>query len=139
MLRFRRSVVAFWLVVAAAGFVAYEHLAPILTNQFTVPGTDSDRVRVLLEKHFGERPDGSFQVVFRVGDSRDGTLRAKLEPAVARAAAIVPTGQPTPLIVASRHVVYADVVTTLGFSDAKRYTPRLLHAVGKPPGVEQAY
>ena len=139
MLRFRRSVVALWLVVAVAGFVAYEHLAPILTNQFTVPGTDSERVRVLLEKHFGERPDGSFQVVFRVRDSRDPELAAKLEPAVERAAASVPTGKPTPLIVASRHVVYADVLTRLGFSDAKRYTPRLLRVVGTPPGVERAY
>ena len=139
MLRFRRSVVAFWLVVAVAGFVAYEHLAPILTNQFTVPGTDSERVRVLLEKHFGERPDGSFQVVFRVRDSHDPELAAKLEPAVERAAASVPSGKPTPLIVASRDVVYADVLTRLGFSDAKPYTPRLLRAVGTPPGVERAY
>jgi putative drug exporter of the RND superfamily len=139
VLRFRRSVVAFWLVVAIAGFVAYEHLAPILTNQFTVPGTDSDRVRVLLEQHFGERPDGSFQVVFRVRDSRDPALAAQLERAVVRAATSVPTGKATPLITASRHVVYADVLTRLDFSAAKRYTPRLLRAVGTPPGVERAY
>jgi uncharacterized membrane protein YdfJ with MMPL/SSD domain len=137
VLRFRRSVVAFWLVVAAAGFVAYQHLAPILTNQFTVPGTDSERVRVLLERHFGERPDGSFQIVFRVRDAHEPGLVTRLEPAVARAAASVPTGKPTPLILASRHVLYADVLTRLGFSDAKRYTPRLLRAVGTPPGVQR--
>jgi uncharacterized membrane protein YdfJ with MMPL/SSD domain len=139
VLRFRTPVVAFWLVVAVAGFVAYRNLAPILTNQFTVPGTDSERVRTLLQSHFGERPDGSFQIVFRVRDSSDPMLAAKLGPAVSRAAASVPTGKPTPLITASRHVVYADVLTTLGFSDAKRYTPQLLRAVGTPPGAERAY
>jgi RND superfamily putative drug exporter len=139
VLRFRWAVVAFWAAVAVSGFVAYQHLAPILTNQFTVPGTDSERVRLILQRHFGERPDGSFQIVFRVRDSREPALLPKLEPVVARAAASVPTGKPTALIVASRTVVYADVLTSLGFSTAKRYTPRLLAAVGKPPGAERAY
>ena len=30
-----------------------------------MPGTDSDRARLILERHFGERPDGVFTVVFR--------------------------------------------------------------------------
>ena len=41
-------------------------LSPLLSNTFTVPGTDSERVRAVLEEHFGDRPDGSYTVVFRV-------------------------------------------------------------------------
>jgi trehalose monomycolate/heme transporter len=139
VLRFRWAVLTAWAVVAIAGFVAFQHLAPLLSNQFTVPGTDSERVRVVLQERFGDRADGSFQVVFRVPSTADPALLRRLNVVVARAAAQVRTGRPTPLLVASRHVAYANIVTALDFSSAKGFTPRLVRAVGQPPGVERAY
>ena len=139
VLRFRVLVLVFWALVALSGFVAYQHLAPLLSNQFTVPGTDSERARTLLQRHFGDRPDGSFQLVFQVRDSRDPALLRRLGAVAARAAAGVRTARATPAIPASRHVVYANVLTSLDFSTAKRYTPRLLAAVARTPGVEHVY
>jgi len=124
VLRFRRLVVVFWLVVAVAGFVAYEHLAPILTNQFTVPGTDSERVRVALEDHFGDRPDGSFTAVFELRRAADPGELARLQRVVDRAARVVPSGKPTKLNVAGPKVVFGDVVSpaelTLSAADVER-------------------
>jgi uncharacterized membrane protein YdfJ with MMPL/SSD domain len=120
VLRFRTPVLVAWALVAAAGFLAFQHLAPLLSNQFTVPGTDSERVRTVLQQRFGDRPDGSFQLVFTVRDSRDVALLQRLNAVAVRAAARVRTGKATPVIAASRHVAYANVLTSLDFSTATR-------------------
>jgi len=139
VLRHRVAVVVVWAVVLLAGGFASSKLSPLLSNTFSVPGTDSERVRSLLQQHFGDRPDGSFTVVFKVRDSRDAAVVARLQAAVARAASAVPTGKPTKLNVAGRHVVFGDVVSTLTIADAKGYTDDVLHALGKPPGTEGTY
>src|SRR5262249_10349286 len=98
-----------------------------------------DRVRNVLEQHFGDRPDGSFTVVFEVPDSSDAALVARLQRVVDRAATSVPAGRATRLLVAGPHVVYADVRSTLALSQAKGERDGLLAAVGQPPGVTHAY
>jgi RND superfamily putative drug exporter len=139
VLRHRRVVLGCWVLVAIAGFVAYRNLAPLLTNQFTVPGSDSERVRTVLAQRFGDRPDGSFQLVFRARDAHDPRLLRRLQRVVDRAAGALPTGRPTPVQPVARDVAYANVLSTLRYSVAKRYTDDLLRAVGRPPGVERAY
>src|SRR5262245_61059005 len=139
VLRHRVAVVVLWAVVLVLGGWATARLSPLLSNTFTVPGTDSDRVRTTLEEHFGDRPDGSFTVVFEVPDSRDPALVARLQRVVDRAATSVPTGRATKLLVAGPHVVYGDVVSTLDLAEAKGESDGLLAAVGQPPGVEHAY
>jgi RND superfamily putative drug exporter len=139
VLRHRVAVVVFWGVVLVLGGWATTKLPPLLSNTFTVPGTDSERVRTVLEEHFGDRPDGSYTVVFRVGDSRDPALIRRLQGLVGRAASAVPTGKPTRLLVADRHVVYGDIVSTLELADAKGWSDAVLRAIGQPPGVERAY
>jgi RND superfamily putative drug exporter len=139
VVRHRRLVLVGWALATVAGFVAFQRLAPLLTNQFTVPGTDSERVRDVLQDRFGDRPDGSFQLVFRLRDPRDPLLLRRLQTVVDRAARVVPTGSPTPVRAARRDVVYANVLSTLDFSAAKGYTDDLLRAVGHPRGTEAAY
>ena len=139
VLRHRVAVVVVWGAVLVLGGWATSQLAPLLSNTFSVPGTDSDHVRNVLEQRFGDRPDGSFTVVFEVPDSRDPALVARLQRVVDRAATSVPTGRGTKLLVADRHVVYGDVVSTLTLSQAKAQSDGLLRAVGQPAGVEHAY
>ncbi len=131
VLRFRWLVVAFWAVVIVAGVLAWRTLDPLLENTFTVPGTDSERARTILQQQFGERSDGEFLIVFRT--PRDVRL-ATLEPAMARAARAVPSGEPGPLRRAG-DVVYGSVVTPLRLANAKGYTDDLLRALRPPPGV----
>src|SRR5919108_4629907 len=91
ILRHRWLVVGVWLVVLLAGGYANGKLAALLSNTFTMPGTDSERARTILKEHYGDRSDGAFTVVFQVPSSSDQALRQRLQVAAARAAHRVPT------------------------------------------------
>src|SRR5438445_13861877 len=120
VLRFRWPILAFWLVVLLAGGYSSTRLGKLLSNTFSVPGTDSERVRTILQDHFGDRSDGSFTVVFRVADSSDPTLRARLQADVDRAAHVVPTAKGTALRPRGPHLVYCAVPSTLDLAKARR-------------------
>ena len=92
VLRARALVIAAWLVIFAAGVFAATQLPALLATSFDVPGTESERARALLEKHFDERPEGTFVVVFR-GDASDKVLRRRLERRLEIAARQVPSGE----------------------------------------------
>src|SRR5436309_10150703 len=105
VLRFRWPILVGWLVVLLAGAFAFTHLSSLLSNEFSVPGTDSERARTILERHFGDRSDGAFTVVFRL---RDGVDRAAARSQVDfdRAARVVPDSTPRRLVPAGRNIVY---------------------------------
>jgi RND superfamily putative drug exporter len=132
-------VLLLWLVALLGGAYASTKLAPLLSNTFAVPGTDSEQVRNVLERQFGDRPDGAFTVVFQVANARDPALVARLQRVVDNAAKAVPTARPTALNVAGRHAVFGDIVSTLSVAKAKGYTDPLVRLVRGVPGVEHAY
>src|SRR5262249_31002933 len=121
------------------GFVASSRLSALQSNVFSVPGTDSERVRSVLEKRFGDRSDGAFTVVFRVGNSADPATVAGLQAVVDRAAHIVPTGQGAQLVAAGPHVLYGNVISTLNLAQAKGHADDLVGAIGRPKEAEAAY
>jgi RND superfamily putative drug exporter len=135
VLRLRWPIVAAWVVVLLAGGFGFSKLSKLQSNTFTVPGTDSERVRTILQKHFGDRSDGSFTVVFRVRNAADPAVRASLQEIVDRAAKVVPTAHGTALRAGSATIVYGDVVSTLNLADAKGYSDDLLRALERlhPP------
>ena len=133
MIRYRWAVVTVWLVVLLGGGYASTKLSGLLANTFTVPGTDSERVRTVLSSDFGDRSDGSFTVVFQTPNAEDLGVRSGLQARLDEAARVVPSGQAHELRVAGPHLLYGDVTSTLKLSDAKGYTDDLLNAVGKPP------
>src|SRR3954471_15663357 len=94
VLRFRWPILAAWLVILLAGGIATAKLSGLLSNTFTVPGTDSERARTILQEHFGDRSDGEFLVVFRV---RPGAQTQQLAAALQRGARVVPSGRAGPL------------------------------------------
>src|SRR6266702_680013 len=120
VLRHRALVLGFWIVVFLAGGFGSTKLAPLLSNTFAVPGTDSERVRTALEQHFGDRPDGSFTVVFQLSGARTPTEIARLQRAVDRGAKSVPTAKPTKLLTAGTNVVFGDIVSTWNVAQAKK-------------------
>ena len=135
MIRYRWVVVAAWLVVLLAGGFAATKVTPLLSNEFTMPGTDSEQARTILKEHYGDRSDGSFTVVMRVPDSHDPVLRARLQRRLAAAAAAVPTGQARLLVPGGDHVLYGDIVSTLGMAKAKNYTDTVLRRLPQGGGV----
>ena len=65
VLRFRVPVLLAWLAVLVVGSLAAYTLPKHLSNVFTVPGTESNSALQILQRHFGERPDGTFTIVFQ--------------------------------------------------------------------------
>ena len=96
MLRFRWPILGVWLVVLLAGGLAASKLTPLLSNTFTVPGTDSERARHILQQHFGDRSDGEFLVIYEIREGTAGvTLR--LDQSIRRGAGAVPGAKVTAL------------------------------------------
>src|SRR6478672_8231084 len=96
VLRFRWPIVAAWVVVILAGGYATSRLSPLLSNTFTVPGSDSERARTILQDHFGDRSDGEFLVIYRIRRPLPG-LRPRLERSLRAGAEVVPSGKATGL------------------------------------------
>ncbi|HEY3070645.1 MAG TPA: hypothetical protein VGJ34_10060, partial [Gaiellaceae bacterium] len=63
MIRYRWAVVAGWAVALVISFMAMSGLSKLLTNRFTIPGSDTERAEQVLKNDFGQRSDGSFQIV----------------------------------------------------------------------------
>ncbi len=132
VLRHRWLVLALWLVAIVLGVLGSRGLNRLTSNEFSVPGTDSERARAILQQHFGDRSDGQFLVVLRTpGEAR---ATPQLQAALDRAAAAVPGGRAEPLRAAG-HVAYGSITSGLSLAQAKRYAGRVLHALRPPPGV----
>ncbi len=137
VLRRRFFVLAAWLTLAIVGIVAAAHLTPLLSNSLSVPGSESDRARLLLEDHYGERPDGTFTVVVPTRTPGSERAQADLGRRLRAAARALPGGGVSG-VRQGGGVLYGDVVTRLALEDAKGYTPdvrRALAAVGGPPAL----
>jgi hypothetical protein len=59
-------VLAAWAAVFLVALVASSRLSALLTNRFTLPGTDTERAEQILQNHFGQRSTGSFTLVSRM-------------------------------------------------------------------------
>jgi hypothetical protein len=111
MIRFRWSLVAgrwslvgVWLIVLLIGnFVGFALLPSRLSNEFTVPGTDSETARAVLAQRFGGRDVGNYFVVAKVANSADRAIQRRLITRLAKAAAAIPSGRADPIQVAGRH------------------------------------
>ena len=60
VLRHRRIVLVTWILVAVAGMAATINVGSLLTNRFSVPGSEAERGRTLLTHDFHERSEGAF-------------------------------------------------------------------------------
>jgi RND superfamily putative drug exporter len=134
-LRFRRTVLLAWLVFLIAGGFASTRLSPLLSNNFGVPGTDSARAETTLARHFGDRSDGEYLLVFATPLPLNPPLRLQVQAAVDRAASRVPSAHAGPVQPAGRHVLYDTVVSQLALARAKTYSALLRRALRPPAGV----
>jgi uncharacterized membrane protein YdfJ with MMPL/SSD domain len=129
----RKRIVACWLVLFALGGYAAANLGGLLSNRFSVPGSESERGLNLLKDRMGDRSDGAFTLVATGVDTPAD--RAAVAAAARRGAAAVRGAKAGPLLPAARTVVYAQIATPLENQDASKATPAIRAAVGRPPGV----
>ena len=133
LLRLRVPVLVAWTVVLVAGGAAALDLPARLSNSFSVPGTDSERARVLLAEAFDQRPEGTFTVVFRVHGRLAATARSRLERRLEHAAAVLPDAGVGELLPGGG-IFYADIATPLSTQQAKGYTAAVRAALRAPDG-----
>src|ERR1039458_6435927 len=136
VLRLRLIVLACWLAVLFVGALSAARLPALLSNSLAVPGTDSEAAQTILARHFHERPDGTFTVVFVVRKPSARALRA-LQRRLQDAARAVPGGHAMALR-KGEGIVYGEVATTLDLQHAKGWTVALRRALRKP-GLPASY
>jgi RND superfamily putative drug exporter len=137
MIRCRWAVLGIWLVVLLASLMAMSGLADLLTNRFSLPGTDTARAETILEDHFGQKSTGSFSLVVR-GDE-PGSAQAlvpAVQAAAERASKELPTSKVAAVVPVSDRVVVATISSNLEPADAKGHTGDMRRAIGTIPGAE---
>jgi RND superfamily putative drug exporter len=132
-LRHRWVVLALWVTVLGIGAYGSLLLPGRLANSFAVPGTDSDRATSVLAREFGERPESTFTVVFRVRHSSDKQQQRQLRRRLGQAASILPAGH-LGTFRAGAGVVYGELETKLDLQKAKAYADPLRHALRSRDG-----
>jgi RND superfamily putative drug exporter len=129
----KRLVLAGWLVLVVLGGWATSDLGRLLTNRFSVPGSDSERGLSVLRTRFHERGDGAFTLV--VQSTGGAVSEAAAESAARRAASQLPSGKADPPRTAAPGVLYVQISDPLEAADAKNYTARMRRAIGQVPGA----
>jgi uncharacterized membrane protein YdfJ with MMPL/SSD domain len=130
----RRTVVAGWLVLVLLGGYATSNLGKLLTNRFSVPGSDAEKGLNILRARFAERGDGAFTLVVQ---STGPTLKpAVAEAAAQRAATQIQRGKAGPPRSAGPGVLYVQIQTPLQAADAKNHTTAMRRAIGPIAGAK---
>ena len=135
VLRHRFVVLAAWAVIFVVCGFASSQLADLLTNRFTLPGTDTRRAELILEEHFGQRSTGSFTIVVTANGNAEA-LVPEVRSAAERAAAELPTGRVVSVAPLNDDVVAAQIVSNLQPADSKGRTDDMREAAGTIPGAE---
>src|SRR3954453_7194388 len=137
VIRHRKKLIAVWVVALVLGAAAASHLGDLLSNRFSVPGSDAEQGLTLLKRHFHERGDGAFSLVAtpKGGAAADRRFRSQLEAAAQRAARVVRGAKAGPVQPAGRKAAFVQITTPLENQDAAKKTPAMRRALGKVPGV----
>ena len=138
-LRHRVLVLVAWAVVLLVSLPAMFKLSSLLTNRFSLPGTDTHRAELILEDHFGQTSTGSFTLVARGPAGSAQPLLPAVERAATRMAERLPTGKLVGVQAVSDSVVTATIVSSLEPADAKGHTDDLREAAGQVPGALETY
>ena len=134
VLHHRKTILAVWIGLFVIGGWAASGLVGLLTNRFTLPGTDAGRAENILHDHFGQKSTGSFTLVAHT-DGNAAAIVPALRAAAIRASQRVPTG---------RFVTARAVRSTLRRRRSSRrstpptpkgHTEAMRRAVGTVPGA----
>jgi putative drug exporter of the RND superfamily len=137
IIRHRKKVIAVWLVLLFMGGAASAGLSDLLSDRFSVPGSEAEKGRQILSKKMGEKGDGDFTLVVQAGAGgpTGPALQQQTEAGARRAASKVKGAKAAPAQAAGPRVAYAQIPTPLEAVDAAKKTDAMRDAVGKVPGA----
>jgi RND superfamily putative drug exporter len=134
VLRRKALVIGSWLVLFVLGGWAASGLSALLTNRFTLPGTDTARAEKILRDHFHQRSTGTFLFVAKThGDAK--AIVPVLARAARRAATRLPTGRFAGARAVGNGVATSLIVSSLDPADSKNHTAAMRSAAGTIPGA----
>src|SRR3954452_13189033 len=138
IIRNRKKVLALWVLLALLGGYGAANVGDLLSNRFSVPGSDAERGLDLLEDRFDERGDGAFTLVVRTDQpaARRAAVRREVAAAARKAAGAVQGGRPGPVLVAAPNVAYVQINTPLQNADAAKETPDIRAALPAIAGAQ---
>jgi RND superfamily putative drug exporter len=138
IIRHRWKVLALWLVLLLVGGFAASRVGDLLTNRFSVPGSDAERGLNLVKERFQERGDGAFTLLVKTKRpvAAKPAVRRAVRRAAKRAAAAVPGARPGPVQLAAPDVAYVQINTPLQNADAAKRTDDIRKALPKIPRAE---
>ena len=86
VVRNRGKVLAAWAVLFVLGVAGASDVGHLLSNRFSVPGSDAERGLNTLKTQFGERSDGAFTLVLKAtnGGIANPSFRANAQAAAKR-------------------------------------------------------
>jgi RND superfamily putative drug exporter len=134
VLRHRWLVLVTWAVVLVLALWAASRLADLLTNRFTLPGTDTRRAELILEDHFGQKSTGGFTLV-ATSDGQARGLVPAVTAAARRASGELPTSRVVSVAPVNDDVVVGQIVSELQPADSKGRTDEMRRAIGEIPGA----
>jgi RND superfamily putative drug exporter len=120
--------------VLLVAVIASSRLADLLTNRFTLPGTDTRRAELILEDRFDQKSTGSFTIVVET-DGNAAAFVERLRVAAQRAADELPTARLVSVAPLTDDVLIAQIVSELEPADSKGHTDDMREAVGSIPGA----
>jgi uncharacterized membrane protein YdfJ with MMPL/SSD domain len=133
VIRHRRLIILAWIALFVFGAYGAANLGDLLTNRFSVPGSDAERGLDLLKNKMHERSDGSFTLVAR--GTNGPPAPDVIGDAAQRAARVLPGGKAGEPLRADPTTFYVQISTSLENQDAQKKTPDVRKAIGQVPGV----
>jgi RND superfamily putative drug exporter len=138
IIRHRKKFIALWLVLSFVGVLGAINVGDLLSNRFSVPGSDAERGLNLLQDRFHERNDGAFTLVVKTNHPYVDRAKVyrRVERAARRGAAVVPGARPGQVLPAAPDVVYAQINTPFQNADAAKRTDDIRKALPRIPGAK---
>ena len=136
VLRLRWVILAGWIGLFLVGGFLSSGLGDKLTNRFTLPGTDTQKVEDVLKDHFGQQSNSAFTLVAKGPTRSEDQLVVPLRRAAREAARIVPDARVASVQPVGDGVASAIVVSKRELVDVKTSTDEIRDAVGDIPGAK---
>jgi RND superfamily putative drug exporter len=138
VIRHRKKILLGWLVALVLGGTASAGLANLLTNRFSIPGSEAQKGSDLIKDRMHDNGQGALTLVGRAtsGSSPDPAFVRSLESAARRGAAVVKGAKVGAVIKAKDNVAYVQISTPLEFAKASDKVPAMRKAIDHPAGLK---
>jgi uncharacterized membrane protein YdfJ with MMPL/SSD domain len=139
VIRHRKVILVAWLVLFVFGAYGAANVGKLLSNRFSVPGSDAEDGLNLVKDRLHERGDGAFTLVLKPDRPIAGTpaFQRQAEAAAQKAATPLDDGEAGPVLVASPSVAYVQINTSLENADAADKTKAVRAATPEIPGTTE--